>query len=87
MLLARLLIGAVLGAAVVGVIAIYISGRITKERIKQELAQKNVQEAVITCIDNCTNVISMKDLNSDQEYEIHGDEISNDLYESQTIYV
>ncbi len=74
------------GAAIVGAIILYIYGEITRDKIEDKLRDQDCEEAIIKEIDKCNNVVTLKDLNGN-EYEIHGDSISNDLYEDQRIYV
>ena len=81
------LIKAAIAAAVVSAIVIYVSGKITQSKIQDALREKGVKSALIQKIDNCNNVVSLKDLESDQEYELHGDSIDDYLREDQRIYV
>jgi fructose-1-phosphate kinase PfkB-like protein len=80
------LIKAAIAAAVVSAIVIYVSGKITRQKIQEELRNKNVKSAMIKAINECDNVVSLKDMDSDQEYEIHGDSVDSYLDSGDVIY-
>lgn len=66
-----------LAAATVGVIV--IRGTINESRIKEEMHKENINKAVVTAIDNCTNTVKIQDLCSDKTLEIQGDDVDSDL--------
>ena len=80
----RLLI-ATAAVATVAAIVIYVSGTINKSKIKQELAKKGIEQALLDSIDGCDNVVKLTDLENDNTIEIHGDDVSSSLYEGMTI--
>ncbi len=84
-LLGKILLGLAV-AGVVGAAAVVIKGVIDKRKIKEELAKKNINKAIIDMINKTDNVITLKDLENYSEFEIKGDGISDELYEGQTIY-
>lgn len=84
-LLGKILLGLAVAGAV-GAAAVIIKGVIDKRKIKQELAKKNINKAIIDMINKTDNVITLKDLENYSEFEIKGDGISDELYEGQTIY-
>ena len=79
LLLGRLVIGGIIAAIAASAIVIYIDGKITEEKIEEELKERDVRKAIVKRIDECNRVILLKDLLSDQEYEIHGDSIDDSL--------
>lgn len=74
-------------AAVVGAIVVYVSGKITRSKIREKARENGIKEALITEIEYCDNVVKLKDLDSDKELEIHGDDIDLNLDEDDVIYV
>lgn len=74
-----------LGIAVAAVGVVVISGIISKSRIKEVMQEQNIQRALITEINRCTNVIKLKDLNSSKTKEIQGDGIDDSLREYDKI--
>lgn len=76
------------GAAAIAAIVIYIHGTITKDKIREELRAKGIDEdMLIKEINRCENTISLEELDGNKPVEIRGDDISYDLYEGETIYV
>ena len=75
-----------LGIAVAAVGVVVISGIISKSRIKEVMQEQNMKRAVITEINKCTNVIKLKDLNSNETMKIQGDGIDDSLREREKIY-
>ncbi len=69
MLLGFLIRSALLAAAV-STIAIVISGIITREKIQQELRNRGVNGVLIDKIDNCTNTMTLKELENDNKIEV-----------------
>ena len=87
MLLGFLIRSALLAAAV-STIAIVISGIITKEKPQQELrASRMFNGAIIDKINNCTNTMTLHDLQNGNEIEVQGDDIDYSLYEGQVITI
>lgn len=82
-MLGWILLGLVCATAVV----VVISGIVTKNRIREEMAKQNMKKAVIESIDTCSNKVSLKDLESGKCLEIQGDDVSYDLDERDRIYV
>lgn len=80
----RLLVAAAAVTAVAAIV-IYVSGTINKSKIKEELAKKGIEEALIKNIDECDNVVKFTDLKNDNTIEIHGDDVSSSLYEGMII--
>lgn len=74
-----------LGLASVAVGVIVISGVVDKGKLRMQMRAHGMQEAVITQIDACRNVVKLEDLNSDNTIEIQGDDLSYDLEEYDTI--
>lgn len=87
LLLGRLIIGGIIAAVIASAIVIYINGRINRSSIKSALESKNVKGAIIKQIDSCSNVVTLEELESDQEYEIHGDDVDISLNTGEVIYV
>ncbi len=86
MLLGFLIRSALLAAAV-STIAIVISGIITREKLQQELRIRGMEEAIIDKINNCTNTMTLHDLQNGNEIEVQGDGIDYSLYEGQVITI
>ena len=83
--LQALLAVAAIGAVVA--IVVYVSGTITRSKLKDKLRENGIEDAMIEAIDRCDNVVSVKDLDSDKTLEIHGDNVSYELDEGGLIYV
>lgn len=73
--------------ATVAAIVIYISGTITRSKLKEKLRDNDIKDAMIEKIDNCENVVTLKDMDSDKTLEIHGDDMDYELDEGDRIYV
>lgn len=73
--------------ATVAAIVIYISGTITRSKLKEKLRENDIKDAMIEKIDNCENVVTLKDMDSDKTLEIHGDDVDYELDEGDRIYV
>lgn len=73
--------------ATVAAIVIYVSGTITRSKLKEKLRENGIEDAMIKAIDWCDNVVSIEDLDSDKTLEIHGDDVDYDLDEGDRIYV
>lgn len=85
MLLGLILKGIVVAAAL-SAIVIVVNGIITKEKIRKQLKEKGVEDAIVDKIDNCSNTVTLKDLESENTYEIRGDDIDSDIDEGDVIY-
>lgn len=73
--------------ATVAAVVIYISGTITRSKLKEKLRDNDIKDAMIEKIDNCENVVTLKDMDSDKTLEIHGDDVDYELDEGDRIYV
>lgn len=73
--------------ATVAAIVVYVSGTVTRNKLKEKLREHNIDGALIKAIDRCDNVVSIEDLDSEQTLEIHGDDVDYDLDEGDRIYV
>lgn len=79
------LIAGAVGAAAAGII---IHGIITKSKLIQKLRSYGVREAVVTAVDRCSNVVSLKDLDDETEIEVTSNKgVSYEIYEDQYIIV
>lgn len=87
LLLGRLIIGGIIAAVVASAIVIYVNGIINRNKLKDALSSKNVRGAIVKQIDNCSNVVTLEDLDSDQQYEVHGDGVDYSLDNGEIIYV
>lgn len=81
-MLGNIIVAGLIGAAAVAVIAIVITGLITKKKISEKISD----DAIIKSVNRCTNTITLEDLD-DQLYEIKGDDIDIDIKEGDWIYV
>ena len=70
----RVLLAAAVVATVVA-IEIYISGTITRSKLKDKMRDNGIKDAMIEKIDYCENVVTLKDMDSDKTLEIHGDDV------------
>lgn len=86
MLLLGLLIRGAIVAAALSAIVVVVNGIITKDVAKQQLRNRGVTNAMVDKINNCTNCVSIKDLDSDNTYEIRGEGIGYDISEGDVIY-
>ena len=75
-----------LAAAIAGAMVVYVSGKITRSKLREKAQENGIKEALIQEIDYCDNVVKLKDLDSDKELEVHGDDIDLDLDEDDVIY-
>ncbi len=82
----RVLLAAAVVATVVA-IEIYISGTITRSKLKDKMRDNGIKDAMIEKIDYCENVVTLKDMDSDKTLEIHGDDVDYELDEGDQIYV
>lgn len=82
----RILLAAATVAAVAA-IEIYVSGTITRAKLKEKLRDNGIEDAIIKAIDYCDNVVTLEDMDSDKTLEIHGDDVDYDLDEGDRIYV
>ena len=73
--------------ATVAAIVVYVTGTITRAKLKEKLRENGIEEAMIETIERCNNVVSVKDWDSDKTLEIHGDDVDYDLDEGDRIYV
>lgn len=73
------------GLAVTAAGVIIISGIVNKQRIKEKMRERGLEEAMITEINNCTNTVKLEDLYSDETIEIRGDDLDYSLEEYDTI--
>lgn len=85
MLGAFLLRGLILACAV-SAIVIVVNGIVTKEKIRQQLKSKGVENAIVKAIDGCSNTVTVADLESDNTYEIRGDDIDDEIDVGDQIY-
>ena len=86
----RFVLGALLSVATVATVAtivIYVSGTITRSKLKEKLRDNDIEDAMIEAIDHCDNVVTVKDMDSDKTLEIHGDDVDYELDEGYRIYV
>lgn len=80
------IIGGAIGAAVTGAAIAIIDGILDRQRLKELMREKNVDQGVITMIDRCSNQVTLKDLERDVEQTYQADEIGYDISEYDTIY-
>ena len=81
------ILAGLLGTAAVAAIVITINGIINKRRIEEEMRKRDVEKVIVKKVDECDNVLTLKDLDSDAVYEINGDDIADDIYEGQYITI
>lgn len=82
----RLLLAAAAVTAVAAIV-VYVTGSITRAKLREKLRDNNMKDAIITAIDRCDNVVKLKDLTSDKELEVHGDDVDYDVVKGNKIYV
>lgn len=73
------------GLLLAGAITIVISGIITREKAQQKLEERGVKNAIVEKINECSNTLSIKDLDDDKTYELKGDDISDEFYEGMIV--
>ena len=73
--------------ATVAAIVVYVAGTITRSKLEEKLRENGIEDAMIKAIDYCENVVTIEDMDSNKTLEIHGDDVSYDLYEGDRIYV
>lgn len=79
------IIGGLLTAAAITAIVIYINGKITREKLEEELRKRNIKMAIAREINKCTNTMTFEDF-EDNTYEVHGDSIDDDIEEGDVIW-
>ena len=80
-----LFVGAAL--TLVPITAIVINGIITEKKIQKEMRERAISGCLIKSINSSRNIITIEDLDSKKEYEVRGEEISDELYENKMIFV
>ncbi|MBP1543418.1 MAG: hypothetical protein J6A16_04920 [Oscillospiraceae bacterium] len=85
-LLGRAILAAAAVAAVAAIV-IVIHGMITPDKLRRKLKENGVKDALVKAIDECNNVISLEELESDRTIEVRGDSIDDCIEEYDTIYV
>ena len=73
--------------ATVAAVVIYVSGKITRSKLQEKLRDQGMKDSLIYRIDRCNNIVNLKNMDSDQEIEIHGDDVDYELNEGERIYV
>lgn len=81
------ILGMFLLGAAIGVAIAIIDGILDRNRLKEIMEEKEISSALVTMIDECSNQVSIKDLDTDEEYTYQADEIANDINEDDVIYV
>lgn len=79
------IIGGLLTAAAITAIVIYINGKITKEKLEEELRKRNIKMVIAKEINKCTNTMTFEDFENNT-YEVHGDSIADDIEEGDIIW-
>lgn len=79
------LIGGAIGLGASLALTIVIDGIIDKMKIEKEMSIRGLNKMVIESKNTCTNVIKVKALDTDQEIQISGDSISDEIKEGQII--
>lgn len=76
-------------AAIKAQIAIsdFISGILNRNRLEEIMKEEEISSALVTMIDQCSNQVSIRDLDTDEEYTYQADEIADDINEDDVIYV
>lgn len=82
----------IFAAAAVATIVIYITGVITREKIKQKLKAEGIGDIIVKEIDKCTNVISAEELYRDgvsakRNVRLYGDGITDSIRSKDIIYI
>ena len=81
------ILGGLFAAAAVAIGVVIINGIITANRIKETMRNNNLKSAMISKINQCDNIITIEDMDSDEKLDIVGDGISDDIDEYDIIYV
>lgn len=76
--------GAVVGGVISSVVTIAVM--LTIDKIKEVMIKRKCHKAMVKCIDNCHNQITLKDLEADSDFILEGTGISDDIYKGQIIY-
>ena len=77
-----LLLAGLVGAAV---ITLVVCGWITRQKIREVLAERGIKRALVNAANSCTNVVTLTDLENRNTIEIKGDGISYDVRENDII--
>ena len=82
----NLLVAGLVGAAVIGIV---IYGFITKQKIKESVAQHSnaIKQVIVNVVDRHNNVVKLRDLDSNNTIEIKGDGISHDIQQNDVMII
>ena len=72
-------------AAGIAIITVAINGLITKFKIRRTMSDKGMQRAIITAVDQCKNIVRLKELETGQTLEIQGDGIEDSIMTNDII--
>ena len=75
------------GLATAAVVGIVVYGLITKQKIREQLAQNGIKKAIVNAVDNCSNVVILTDLENNNTIEVRGDGVSYDIRRNDIIVV
>ena len=78
------LLAGLVGAAVIGLV---VYGLITKQKIREQLQSQGIRRTIVSAIDNCSNVVTLTDLDNNTKIEVRGDGIAYDIHENDIITV
>lgn len=78
------LLAGLVGAAVIGIV---VYGLITKQKIREQLQSQGIRRTIVSAIDNCSNVVTLTDLDNNTKIEVRGDGIAFDIQENDIITV
>lgn len=78
------LLAGLVGAAVIGIV---VYGLITKQKIREQLQSQGIRRTIVSAIDNCSNVVTLTDLDNNTKIEVRGDGIAYDIQENDIITV
>ena len=81
----KLIVGGALALIGGGIAYVVVKGIIDKKKIREEMLKKNIKEALISKVNNSASKITLKDLDSSEEFEIRGDGIASDIREKEII--
>lgn len=84
---AKLLL-AMLAAGTVAAIVVYVSGIITRAKLREKARENDIRRFIVTAVNKTNNVVTVKELDGDtaKEMEVHGDDIDDIIDEGDEIY-
>lgn len=73
------IIGGMIVATTAMVIVIKVKGIIDRQKLREEMREREIKNAVIEQVNRCENVVRVKDMDTGIQYDVKGNDISNGI--------